>query len=33
MVSVSTVPLRDGEPLSAVNVSLGNLSCIAEDNR
>ena len=33
MVSVSTVPLRDGEPLSAVTVSMGNLSCIAEDNR
>jgi prepilin-type N-terminal cleavage/methylation domain-containing protein len=33
MVSVSTVPLRDGEPLSAVTVSLGNLSCISEDNR
>jgi hypothetical protein len=33
MVSLSTVPLRTGEPLSAVNVSLGNLSCIAEDNR
>ena len=33
MVSLGTVPLRTGEPLSAVNVSLGNLSCIAEDNR
>jgi prepilin-type N-terminal cleavage/methylation domain-containing protein len=33
MVSLSTVPLRTGEPLSAVNVALGNLSCIAEDNR
>ena len=33
MVSLSTVPLRDGEDLSSVNVGLGVLSCVAEDNR
>jgi prepilin-type N-terminal cleavage/methylation domain-containing protein len=33
MVNLSTVPLRSGEPLSAVNVGLGVLSCVAEDNR
>lgn len=33
MVNLSTVPLRAGEPLSAVNVGLGVLSCLAEDNR
>jgi len=33
MVSLSTVPLRSGEDLSSVTVSLGHLSCIAEDNR
>lgn len=33
MLNLSTVPLRTGEPLSAVNVGLGVLSCIAEDNR
>jgi len=33
MVSFSTVPLRDGEDLSNVNVSLGVFGCIAEDNR
>lgn len=33
MVNLSTVPLRAGEDLSAVNVGLGLLSCLAEDNR
>jgi len=33
LVSLSTVPLRAGESLSAVNVGLGVLSCLAEDNR
>jgi prepilin-type N-terminal cleavage/methylation domain-containing protein len=33
LVNLSTVPMRSGEPLSAVNVGLGVLSCVAEDNR
>jgi prepilin-type N-terminal cleavage/methylation domain-containing protein len=33
LVSMSTVPLRSGEDLSSVNVGLGVLSCLAEDNR
>ena len=33
MVSLSTVPMRSGEDLSAVNVGLGVFSCMAEDNR
>ena len=33
LVNLSTVPMRSGEPLSAVNVGLGALSCVAEDNR
>lgn len=33
MVSVGTVPLRQGEDLSGVTVEIGHLSCIAEDRR
>jgi prepilin-type N-terminal cleavage/methylation domain-containing protein len=33
VVNISTVPLRSNEELSSVNVGLGVLSCIAEDNR
>ena len=33
LVNLSTVPLRSGEDLSSVNIGLGVLSCLAEDNR
>jgi type II secretory pathway pseudopilin PulG len=33
MVALTTVPLRDGEDLSNVNLQLGVMTCGAEDNR
>jgi type II secretory pathway pseudopilin PulG len=33
MVALTTVPLREGEELSNVNVQLGVMTCGAEDNR
>ena len=34
-VSLSTVPTRDADTLgqSSLNVTVGNLSCLAQDNR
>ena len=33
IVSVSTQPVRPGDQLSAVGVQIGNLSCVADDER
>lgn len=33
IVSIATQPVRDGDLLSAVGLQVGNLSCVADDNR
>ncbi len=33
IVSVATKPVRDGDIMSAVGLQVGNLSCVADDNR
>ena len=33
ILSVATQPVRDGDPLSAVGLQVGNLSCVADDSR
>lgn len=33
VVSILTVPTRAGDPTSALNVSVGSMSCVAEDGR
>lgn len=33
IISLASAPVRSGDPLSAVGIQIGNLSCAAEDNR
>jgi hypothetical protein len=33
IVAITTKPVRDGDPLSALNLQVGNLSCVADDGR
>jgi prepilin-type N-terminal cleavage/methylation domain-containing protein len=33
IVSIATQPVRDGDIMSAVGLQVGNLSCVADDNR
>ena len=33
IVSITTQPVRSGDPLSSIGVLLGNLSCVANDSR